>query len=66
MKNRKADMMKPYIEMSVEELSEELDQLKKEDKTIQALGLHLDMSRGKPCQEQLDLSMGLMEIGRAS
>ncbi len=62
MKNRKADMMKPYIEMSVEELSEELDQLKKEYKTIQALGLHLDMSRGKPCQEQLDLSMGLMDV----
>ncbi|MDO4415049.1 MAG: aminotransferase [Erysipelotrichaceae bacterium] len=54
--------MKPYIEMSVEELSEELDQLKKEYKTIQALGLHLDMSRGKPCQEQLDLSMGLMDV----
>lgn len=54
--------MKPYIEMSTEELQEELNQLKKEYKKIQALGLHLDMSRGKPCQDQLDLSMGLMDV----
>ncbi len=54
--------MKPYIEMTDEELNEELVQLKKEYKKIQALGLHLDMSRGKPCQDQLDLSMAMMDV----
>ena len=54
--------MKPYSEMSVDELSMELAQLKAEYKRVQALGMHLDMSRGKPCQEQLDLSMGLMDV----
>ncbi|MBE6109169.1 MAG: aminotransferase [Erysipelotrichaceae bacterium] len=54
--------MKPYIEMSDEELNEELVQLKKEYKKIQALGLHLDMSRGKPCKDQLDLSMAMMDV----
>ncbi len=54
--------MKPYIEMSDEELNEELAQLKKEYKKIQALGLHLDMSRGKPCKDQLDLSMAMMDV----
>ena len=54
--------MKPYSEMSVDELSMELAQLKAEYKRVQALGMHLDMSRGKPCQEQLDLSMGMMDV----
>ncbi|MBR2812465.1 MAG: aminotransferase [Solobacterium sp.] len=54
--------MKPYIEMSTEELTEELKTLKAEYKKVQAMGMHLDMSRGKPCQEQLDLSMGMMDV----
>ena len=54
--------MKPYIEMSTEELNAELKELKTQYKNIQALGLHLDMSRGKPCQDQLDLSMGMMDV----
>jgi len=29
---------------------------------MQAMDLHLDMSRGKPCIEQLNLSMGLMDV----
>ncbi len=52
--------MKSYREMSKEELASEIEQLKAEYKKFQARGLHLDMSRGKPCKEQLDLSMGLM------
>ena len=54
--------MKAYQEMSAEELREELKELKKRYQKVQAMGLHLDMSRGKPCQEQLDLSMGMMDV----
>ena len=54
--------MKAYQEMSAEELREELKELRKSYQKVQAMGLHLDMSRGKPCQEQLDLSMGMMDV----
>ena len=53
--------MKPYAEMSREELQQELAELKKEYQKYQHLELQLDMSRGKPCREQLDLSMGMMD-----
>lgn len=54
--------MKPYKEMSREELKAEEEKLRKEYRKYQALELHLDMSRGKPCKEQLDLSMGMMDV----
>ena len=53
--------MKPYREMTREELTAELDGLRVEYKKYQKMDLKLDMSRGKPCIEQLDLSMGLMD-----
>ena len=53
--------MKPYQEMTKEELQEQLAQLQAEYHRFQAMDLNLDMSRGKPCREQLDLSMGLMD-----
>ena len=54
--------MKPYTEMSKEELKNEIASLKQEYKRYQSLSLSLDMSRGKPCKEQLDLSMGLTDF----
>ena len=54
--------MRPYIEMSPEELNEELKNLRDEYHHFQAMELQLDMSRGKPCREQLDLSMGMMDV----
>ena len=33
----------------------------KEYKEYQAKGLHIDMARGRPCKEQLDLSLGMMD-----
>ena len=53
---------KPYSEMSSEELEALERKLKAEYKKIQGLGLELNMSRGKPCVEQLDLSMGMMDV----
>ncbi len=53
--------MTPYAEMTKDEMKRELDELRVEYDKFQNLGLNLDMSRGKPCKEQLDLSMGMMD-----
>jgi aspartate/methionine/tyrosine aminotransferase len=53
--------MKPYAEMTREEKLAELENLKKEYHKFQEMDLKLDMSRGKPCREQLDISMGMMD-----
>ncbi len=54
--------MQPYVEMSTEELQELRKKLSAEYKGYQAKDLRLDMSRGKPSIEQLDLSMGMMDV----
>ena len=54
--------MKSYEEMTKEELLKEKEGLEAEYKKFQQIGLKLDMSRGKPTQEQLDLSMGMMDV----
>jgi len=54
--------MKPYAEMNLEELTQLVEELRVEYKKFQALSLELNMSRGKPCVEQLDLSMGMMDV----
>ncbi|MBR5969190.1 MAG: aminotransferase [Lachnospiraceae bacterium] len=53
--------MKPYAEMTKEELLQERETLQAQYKKFQALELSLNMARGKPCIEQLDLSMGMMD-----
>ena len=55
-------IMKKYSEMSKEELLTLKAELDKEYADIKAQGLALDMSRGKPAADQLDLSMGLMDV----
>lgn len=55
-------MMKKYKEMSREELLTEKEALESVYQGYQARNLSLDMSRGKPSQEQLDLSMGFMDV----
>jgi aspartate/methionine/tyrosine aminotransferase len=57
----KENDMKKYSEMTKDELKSELETLKKEYQKYQEMDLKLDMSRGKPCREQLDLSMGMMD-----
>ncbi len=53
--------MKSYLKMSREELAAEIEALRAEYRKYQAMDLNLDMSRGKPCREQLDLSMDMMD-----
>ena len=54
--------MKPYAEMTKEELANEVKALRAAYHHQQTLDMHFDMSRGKPSQEQLDLSMGMMDV----
>ena len=54
--------MKAYAEMTRDELTAELKALKETYKSYQKMDLNLDMSRGKPSVEQLDLSMGMMDV----
>lgn len=54
--------MKPYREMSKDELAQQKAELIKQFEDAKAMGLKLDMSRGKPTSAQLDMTMGLMDV----
>ena len=54
--------MVPYQKMNQAELQQEKTQLEAAYRQFQARGLKLDMSRGKPSPDQLDLSMGMLDI----
>ena len=54
--------MKAYSELSKEELMELREQLLAAYEEKKALGLNLDMSRGKPSPTQLGVSVGLMDV----
>ena len=54
--------MKKYTEMTKEELLALQVELKAKYKEYQGRNLSLNMARGKPCVEQLDLSMGMMDV----
>ena len=54
--------MKPYCEMNRQELLELKESLKAEYNDYQKRKLSLNMARGKPSQEQLNLSMGMMDV----
>ncbi|MBP3736472.1 MAG: aminotransferase, partial [Lachnospiraceae bacterium] len=58
--------MKPYAEFTKEELLALKSELKAAYKKVQAKNLKLNMSRGNPCTEQLDLSMGMMDVMSSS
>ena len=58
--------MKPYGEMSKEELSKEKDALSDAFNAHKAKGLSLNMARGKPGKEQLALSMSMLDIVNSS
>lgn len=50
-----------YQNLEVSQLQQELGELKAKYEGFKAQNLKLDMSRGKPCPEQLDLSMELLD-----
>ena len=54
--------MTAYKDMTKEELSGVKEELERQFQEVKAKGLKLDMSRGKPSAEQLDLSMGMMDV----
>ncbi|MCL2008192.1 MAG: aminotransferase class I/II-fold pyridoxal phosphate-dependent enzyme [Treponema sp.] len=54
--------MKPYNTMSKEELTKEKEALTSEFNAHKAKGLKLNMARGKPGDDQLALSMPMMDI----
>ena len=48
-----------YVSYTEQELRKEFETVLAEYEALKAQGMKLDMSRGKPCSEQLDLSEGL-------
>ena len=54
--------MKKYTELTKEELLALKKELEAKYKEYQAKDLKLNMARGKPCVEQLNLSMGMMNV----
>lgn len=54
--------MASYLQMSADELKVEFEKVKKEYEELKGLGLKLDMSRGKPGFDQLDLSNGIFSL----
>jgi len=52
--------MSSYEKMSREELEIEIEALRREYEEFKSKGLKLDMSRGKPGADQLDLSMAML------
>lgn len=52
--------MECFKGMSPEELAQMHEKLSKELEEIQGLGLQLNMARGKPCKEQVDLSESML------
>ena len=54
--------MTAYKELSKEELLAQKVKLEAQFKEIKGKGLSLDMSRGKPAKEQLDLSNAMMDV----
>ena len=54
--------MKKYCDLNKNELLKELARLEEVYQKYKADNLNIDMSRGKPCKEQLNLSMAMMNV----
>ncbi len=56
------NLLKNYLKMTKKELIKTKNSLYKKYKKLKSLNLNLDMSRGKPCREQLDLSNEMLDL----
>ena len=54
--------MTDFQQCSPQELQEIKQQLSQRYRQFQSQNINLDMTRGKPCGEQLDLAMGLFDF----
>lgn len=54
--------MKPYNQLNRSELLAQREELTKQFEEVKAKGLTLDMSRGKPGTDQLDLAMPMLDL----
>ena len=54
--------MKAYAKLTAEERREEYARLQKEFEALKAQGLSLNMARGKPGKEQLDLVSDILQL----
>lgn len=55
-------IMKNYFELSYEELAKTYSRLANDYENFRNRNLKIDISRGKPSSEQLDLSLGMLDI----
>jgi len=55
-----------YSNFTKSELSAELSELSQQYKGYVEKGLSLDMSRGKPCTEQLDICLPMLDVLNSS
>lgn len=55
-----------YLNCSKQELEKEYSSLVKQFEDVKSKGLNLNMARGKPGKEQLDLSLGLLDVVNSS
>ncbi|MFV0351128.1 MAG: aminotransferase class I/II-fold pyridoxal phosphate-dependent enzyme [Oscillospiraceae bacterium] len=54
--------MADYLQMDKKSLQQELESLQKEYQSFNDMNLKLDMSRGKPSSEQLDISLPMQQV----
>lgn len=55
-------MAKSYLSMTAAELKAEFESVKKEYEELKAQGVSIDMSRGKPGADQLDISDSMLKV----
>lgn len=51
-----------YRQLNKDEINEQLKSLREQYEAVQKEKLNIDISRGKPCKEQLDISMPLLNV----
>ena len=49
-----------YLELNKEKIEQLLDEVNMQCNDVKAQNYKVDISRGKPCNEQLDIAMGML------